>query len=171
MANKRQKHPALLQGHRPRPQLVTIPRDAVPSAPPPPPPPGLLAVTRRRWERFWRSPVAALVDRNADMVRLERWAYYLDEWERCRRASRRQLIVAGSQGQPVVNPLAAHMLHIERELRAIEERFGLTPLDRMRLGVQLGEAHRSLADLRAMPEDDKGDTIDFEVPEGYRVIK
>ena len=33
------------------------------------------------------------------------------------------------------------------EIRQLEDRFGLTPLARMRLGVSVGQAHKTLADL------------------------
>jgi hypothetical protein len=61
----------------------------------------------------------------------------------------------------VLNPLLKHVAALDGEIRQLEDRFGLTPLARLRLGVTFGEAHRSLADLnRALIEEVDGDVED-----------
>jgi hypothetical protein len=91
-----------------------------------------------------------------------RWITYHDELFRLWREYRSRRIVEGSKGQPVVNPAFEAALKLEREIARVEERFGLTPLDRMRLGISFGEARRSLADIN---EDlDDGDGEEFILP-------
>ncbi len=166
MAGKAQKPVSLLADQRPGRRQGIVLDFTPPAGPPPPVPPGrYLAATRALWERFWTSPVAQLVNRESDMPRLMRWVSYFDEWVRAMRQFRRERLVRGSMGQMVINPMAAYALRLEKEIAKIEEKFGLTPLDRMRLGITFGEAHRSLKDLNA--ELDEGDDDgDYEMPEG-----
>ena len=101
------------------------------------------------------------------MPRLMRWVSYFDEWVRAMRQFRRERLVPGSMGQMVINPMAAYALKLEKEIAKVEEKFGLTPLDRMRLGITFGEAHRSLKDLNAeLDEGDGEGDEDYEMPEG-----
>jgi len=123
--------------------------------------------TAALWQAFWTSPIAQVVDRESDMPRLLRWIVYWDEWFRAVRALRRRRMVEGSMGQPVVNPLSAYIAAVEGRIERIEEKFGLTPLDRMRLGISFGEAHRSLADMNADLDDDAGDD-DYALPADYK---
>ena len=127
-----------------------------------------LAVTRERWEAFWGSPVASIVDAESDLPALGRlWAMY-DELERCRRAFRAQRYVKGSAGQQRLNPVADHIRALEPLIRALEDRFGLTPQARLRLGIEFGQAHRSLAELNEAFDADLGGEADprLEVIEG-----
>ena len=67
----------------------------------------------------------------------------------------------GSQGQPVLNPLGRQLSSSDAESRQLEDRFGLTPMARLRLGVQIGTAARSLDDLnRQLDHDDQDKTED-----------
>ena len=125
--------------------------------------------TAALWEAFWTATIAQVVDRESDMPRLLRWIAYWDEWFRSMRAFRRRRMVEGSMGQPAVNPLSAYITAVERKIESIEEKFGLTPLDRMRLGISFGEATRSLAELNADLDEEGTDDMyalpaDFEAP-------
>ncbi len=128
---------AAVQGHR-TPAVVTL--RAVPAPVMPDPPRGLLKRSRARWEAFWASDVAKAVDPQADAQRLERWISYVDEWHRGMAAFRRQRFVTGSQGQPVLNPLAGYLAKLESSIAASEAEFGMGPMSRMRLGIASGEA-------------------------------
>lgn len=126
----------------------------VPTAQPPSPPAGLLKPTREKWERFWRSDVSSLVT-EADQVALERLFTMYEEWARCIAAARKQgrLAQGGATGKAaVLNPLYSHALTLESKITKLEAEFGLTPLARLKLGVQFGEAQRTLADLNADAE-------------------
>lgn len=134
---------------------------SVPSArsPVPPMPAGLLAPVRASWNAFWTSEQASLV-MPADHPALLRLFALLDERERCFRAARKQRLVQGSTGQPQLNPLLKFVASLDAEIRQLEDRFGLSPLARLRLGVAFGEAHKSLADLNRTLLEEVGDDDD-----------
>ena len=67
----------------------------------------------------------------------------------------------------MINPLSNYIAVVEGKIERIEEKFGLTPLDRMRLGISFGEAHRSLADMNADLDDDAGDD-EYALPADYK---
>lgn len=117
----------------------------------PPYPKGLLKGTKSRWDLFWRSDVSSLVT-DADMPALWRLFELIDERERCMTSARKGRLVKGSTGQPVLNPLYKHVQSLESQINTLEERFGLTPMSRLKLGVKFGEAQRTLADLNADAE-------------------
>ena len=124
-------------------------------------PKGLLKRTREQWESFWRSPVATVVSLDTDLPSLERLFSLYDERERAYRAVCKERLVVGSQGQPVLNPLARQLCSYDAEIRQLEDRFGLTPMARLRLGVQIGTAARTLDDLnRQLDHDDQDKTED-----------
>ena len=138
------KLPEKRQRRNKRPEVRVLP--FVGSAPPAPPS-GLLKATVARWEAYWASPVAAAADRVTDLPALERLFRSYDEVERAGRAFRRERIVAGSTGQPTLNPLGRYIAQLTTEITGLEDRLGLTPKARLALGIQLGEARRSLNDL------------------------
>jgi hypothetical protein len=122
--------------------VTTIPTAA------PPPPTGLLRASRAAWEALWASPLASTF-LGSDLPALGRLFELRDERVRAFHAARRARVVLGSKDQPVLSPLLGYVASLDAETRALEDRFGLTPRARLQLGVTLGEAHRSLADLNA----------------------
>jgi P27 family predicted phage terminase small subunit len=141
-----------------RRDLGLVEAPAVPDIPAPPR--GLLKTTREAWAAFWSSPVAAAVDRVSDLATLVRLFELRDERERCWRAVRSERLVLGSKGQPALNPLCRRVSTLDREITALEDRFGLSPLARLKLGVQFHEAARSLEELNrllARADDDEPD--------------
>ena len=127
----------------------------------PPAPSGLLKRTRERWDAFWRSPLGSVVSPETDVSALERLFTLYDERERAYRVVRKQRVVIGSTGQPVLHPLARQLCSYDGEIRQLEDRFGLTPMARLRLGVQIGTAARTLDDLnRQLDHDDENETED-----------
>lgn len=119
------------------------------SAPVPDPPPGLLTVTRADWDAFWRSPLAQTAIPDTDGPSIRRLFVLRDQAERMTRLIRKTPLVEGSRGQIRPNPLGAQLAAMLAEVRQLEDRFGLSPMARLRLGVQMGDAARSLADLNA----------------------
>lgn len=117
--------------------------------------PKWLAATRDAWVGYWESPVASAVDRSSDLPGLERLFSLRDERERCYRSAKRARLVDGSTGQPVLNPLYKHMSTLDASILALEDRLGLSPMARLKLGVQIGQARRTLADLNAQAETDE----------------
>lgn len=132
----------------------------------PEPPKGLLKVARERWEAYWRSPVAQAVDLGADLHRLTRWISAVDEWHRVSKALRRQRVVPGSMGQPVLNPLAGYLATIEATIAKAEAEFGMTPMARLKLGIAIGQARLTAADLNkaleAHDDDDSSGALEAE---------
>lgn len=119
-----------------------------------------LVVTRDEWLDLWGDPVAKTYNRTSDLPALRRLFGLRDERERYRRLVRKQPLVEGSQGQMVLNPLGRQIGPLDAEIRQLEDRFGLNPQSRLKLGIKLGEAARSLDDLtRGMydDEDPQGD--------------
>jgi P27 family predicted phage terminase small subunit len=167
MAGKPQKPTVMLTDRRPQRHRGMVLPFRRPEGPPPAMPPGrFLKQSRDVWARFWTAPISQTVDRESDVGQVERWITYIDEWLRAMRGFRKERIVEGSTGQPVLNPLGAYALKLERLLAKVEEKFGLTPLDRMRLGITFGEAHRSLRDINAELDEDEDEM--FEIPEGFQ---
>lgn len=131
-----------------------VPTDPVAVAPMPPS--GVLATTKQAWCVFWRSKLASLVKPDSDLPALERLFSLYDERERCYRAAKKNRLVQGSQGQMVLNPLYKQMNVLDTEIRNLEDRFGLTPMARLKLGVQFGDTHRSLEEMnRRLDADDE----------------
>lgn len=112
----------------------------------PEPPGGLLAATRASWRALWASPLASTFV-ESDLPALGRLFDLIDERARVVRVARRSRLVPGSKAQPVTNPLIGYISTLDTEIRNLEDRFGLTPKARLALGIQLGEAHRSLSAL------------------------
>lgn len=110
---------------------------------------GMLKVTRVAWVQFWSSPTAKVMVPASDLPALVRLFHMADEFERCRREFRKQRIVLGSQDQPVLNPLAGHMIALAGKIQQLEDRFGASPVARLRLSIDLGEAQKSLDAMNA----------------------
>mgnify|MGYP006277068439 CR=1 FL=1 len=116
----------------------------------PEPPAGLTAQSVRDWDDFWASPVSQLVTPGSDMPALRRLFQLRDERERMWSVvTSGDRVVEGSTGQIRPHPLYDKVGAIDAEVRQLEDRLGLNPQARLKLGVQLGEASRSLADINA----------------------
>lgn len=119
-----------------------------------------LKYTREVWRSFWSSSLPQLLTA-ADHVALLRLFGMYDERERLDRQFRRSPFVTGSTGQTVAHPSAKLVASLDGRIVALEDRFGITPLARMKLGIAVGEAARSLEDLNSeFDEDLNGEEID-----------
>ncbi len=115
-----------------------------------------LKITRTRWDAFWGSELSSVAEPDTDTPALRRLFSYYDEIERATRAVGRERFVAGSQGQARLNPAARYITDLEGAVRALEDRFGLTPKARLQLGVEFATARRSLQKMNAEMEVDDG---------------
>jgi hypothetical protein len=118
-------------------------------APIPGAPAGLLPATGAQWAAFWASDVAQAIDQASDLPAVERLFLLRDERARSFDVYSRQRTVSGSQGQPVLNPLAAVVRACDAEIRALEDRLGLNPRARLQLGLQFVSARQKLDDAFA----------------------
>lgn len=158
----RRKRPGTHRGHRTVTSLELVGSPAAPagSVPEPPSLPGsrrLLVVTVKAWDAFWNSELAQLVDPVDACTALPRLFRMYDQRERFERLTLATPMVEGSQGQPVVNPAAGQVASLDVRILALEDRFGITPMARLKLGITFGAATRSLEDLNRDLEDDEPD--------------
>ena len=106
-----------------------------------------LEPARADWLAFWTSPLVAALLPATDEPAVRRLFGLRDERERMMRGIRRHRVVEGSEGQPRANPLYAQLVSLDSAILALEDRIGLNPQARLRLGISLGEAQRSLAQI------------------------
>lgn len=121
---------------------------------PPAPSRSWLKITQDSWATFWKSDVALAV-LPSDVTTLERLFELRDEVARLMRAAKKQRFVTGSMGQVVVNPTYSTADKLHTKLRMLEDRFGLSPSARARLGVEVVRLESSVADLTRMASIDE----------------
>lgn len=137
-AEKRQGHTTADVGVVPRVSSGAVPAVADPA---------WRESTVERWVGFWSSPLAQQVEQS-DLGSFRRLFWIYDELERLMEAIEQTgRVVAGSQGQPRPNPLYKQVEAFQAEARQLEDRFGLSPLARLRLGITFADAQTSLAGL------------------------
>ena len=137
----------------------------------PEPPPKMLAATKADWVEFWSSELSTLV-KPADLPALRRLFSLQDERRRYMNAAEKDgRIQLGSTGQLVMHPLLKHMSTIDSQITALEDRFGLTPLARLKLGVNFGQAAKTLADLNASVEVDTSEDHDDDYDPRLEIIE
>jgi len=110
--------------------------------------------TKLWWEDFWNSDLASAIDTKSDQSAVYRLATLIDERERVYKQAKKDRLVVGSQGQVVLNPLYSAMLKLDAEIRQLEDRIGMNPKSRVSLGISIGQAKRTLADLNADLEEE-----------------
>lgn len=92
------------------------------------------------------------------MEAIRRFITYRDEWWRLMEAYRSGRFVEGSTGQIKVNPALDRAMAIEGLLVRLATEYGLTPYARMKLGIAVGQATKTLDDLKR--EAERGDDDD-----------
>jgi P27 family predicted phage terminase small subunit len=146
LAITHRKAPGTAHGHR-RHDFVVLAGGR--QAPVPRPPTGLLVRSQRRWEAFWRSEVAQVIDLGSDLPALRRWIQASDEFERTvGLIAGTGRLVQGSMGQPVLNPLYGLLRDLHAQITRAESEFGMTPMARLRLGLSIGELKLQAQRLR-----------------------
>ena len=122
-----------------------------------PPKPGWLKEVREQWDVYWTTQVSALLAPH-HVPALYRLFELRDAQGRALRIYKREPMVQGSQKQPVVNPAMATVQSLEKDIRALEDRLGLTPKAQASLGIKVGQAGLTAAELNRMAmEDDEDD--------------
>lgn len=126
-----------------------------------PSPPDTLGLDElTQWRTFWESPQAQLLLETEHVI-VRRWVDSLARYRRAIELADANPISTGSQGQDVESPYYKIAHDALKVAERCEAQLGVGPLARMKLGVQVGEASRSLADLNAAlmggDVDDGGD--------------
>jgi P27 family predicted phage terminase small subunit len=139
-------------GHREAPVVELV--QSRPDVTVPKPPPGMLAATRRAWARYWQSDVATVAT-EADRDLVERLFVFRDEHARALRTLRAtgERMVSGSRSQPRLSPLLDLVFKLEGAIHTLETELGLSPLARARLGIAVGQATLTAAELNRMTRD------------------
>ena len=113
-----------------------------------------LKQTKEDWGSYWGSDIARAVEDDAGIAVVRRLFELRDDLERSRRGYKRRPLVEGSMGQPSMNPLAAHALKLETLILKLEQEHGLTPMSKARLGLTVGQARLTAADINRMADDE-----------------
>ena len=90
------------------------------------------------WAELWSSPLAGHI-KPTDVPALRRLFDYRHSLAVARDKFEAEPESVGSMGQPVLSPWAAEIQRLEGVIQKLEDRFGLTPLARLRLGVTFEE--------------------------------
>jgi P27 family predicted phage terminase small subunit len=110
----------------------------------PPYPKSILKVTKGLWRTYWQSEVSVVAGA-VDMPVVERLHRRYDERERAYREVRKSgRLAIGSQGQKILHPLLKYIDQCEQEIRQLEDRLGLSPHARLRMGAVMAGAKRTL---------------------------
>lgn len=119
-----------------------------------------LEQTSSDWLELWTSVLAQAYLPATDLPALRRLFSLRDERERAVRAYRRKRTSEGSTGQTVVNPVAATISTMDTQITALEDRFGLNPSARLKLGIVFADSAKATAGL--FDEDDDADDGSFD---------
>lgn len=119
-------------------------------------PDGLSPVQQDSWHEFWKSELSQLV-KQTDMSSVKRlWNYY-QQHEDLTAIFGKGRMVAGSTGQPRLNPALDGLMKLEGAILRLENELGLTPSARLRLGITFADATNSLDALARkfdVPDDE-----------------
>jgi hypothetical protein len=92
------------------------------------------------WLEFWSSPLAdPKVLRSTDVPALRRLFDLRARLDRAQSEFDDCPTVSGSMGQTTMSPWAAEVHRLEAAIGKLEDKFGLTPMSRLRLGVTFEE--------------------------------
>lgn len=120
------------------------------------PPDGLSEAQVESWTQFWHSELSQLV-KDTDLSSVRRlWNYY-QQHEDLTGIFAKGRMVAGSTGQPRLNPALDGLMKLETAILRLENELGLTPSARLRLGITFADATNSLEALA-----DRFATVDLE---------
>lgn len=125
----------------------------------PEPPEQLSVIQVEAWDVFFTSDLAGLIKATDLPVVRRLWTYY-QQHEDLLVIFEKSKLVAGSTGQPRINPAHDAILKLETAIHRLENELGLTPSARLRLGITFADATNSIDALnekfaqRAVLSDD-----------------
>lgn len=112
------------------------------------PPDHICEQARQAWEDFWADRPALLLTPSSRVVLL-RWVDALDRYLRTTAEADREPLVAGSQGQMVVNPLYKIAQAALTTAQDCERQLGVGGLNAANLGLAAISEKRSLQEMNA----------------------
>lgn len=137
-------------------RIVAMNTEDVPS-----PPKGISKLLKDEWSEIWQSPLAAYWDRSSDLRPLRRLFSLYDKLAKFERVGLKDPLSRGSTGQRILHPMLKEADEMRKQILALEQQFGMTPMARLKLGIALGEAAKSLEQLNAdLFDDDDGADAD-----------
>jgi P27 family predicted phage terminase small subunit len=137
------KEEGVRQNRRARSNLKLIAQHETQPIQVPEPPDGLDEYRLEAWNEFFHSELSQLVKRT-DMSAVARlWSYYQQHADLTNIFAKGRM-VAGSQGQPRLNPALDGLMKLEGAILRLENELGLTPSARLRLGITFADATNSL---------------------------
>ena len=106
---------------------------------------------KAEWRALWASQLAATYTESdvPALRRLFELRHRVAEFEAEIFDGDGTALTTGSTGQTTLHPLLRQADTYRAQILALEDRFGLSPQSRLKLGIALGEAHRSLDDMNA----------------------
>jgi P27 family predicted phage terminase small subunit len=90
------------------------------------------------WHELWSSPLAGII-KPTDVPALKRLFEYRHSLLHAQEQFEADPVGTGSMGQEVLSPWATEVHRLEGVIEKLEDRFGLTPMSRLRLGVTFEE--------------------------------
>lgn len=149
----RAKAPHLREGN-PRESTspaVPDPENILPVPPPPDPPPHLGPVGRNYWTALWEAGAEAY-NRVTDAPAIDRYCSLQERRVRFLNILDTEGYTdVGSKGQTIAHPVARLLSDVEQKLTPLEDRLGLNPDARLRLGIA---AIEKKSRLEAFMEDE-----------------
>lgn len=131
------------QNRRARSNLKLIAQHDASAVVVPHPPDGMSEMQVESWTAFWYSEMSQLV-KETDLSSVRRlWNYY-QQHEDLNAIFGKGRMVAGSTGQPRLNPALDGLMKLETAILRLENELGLTPSARLRLGITFADATNSL---------------------------
>ena len=135
------------------PQITAINTSTTPQ------PPKVSKRLKELWNKLWSSELAAHFNQETDPPAMERLFLLYERVNKYEReAARDGNVSKGSTGQKQMHPLLKAADVLRPQILQLEDRFGLTPMARLKLGIALGEAAISLDEMnKRLNETDEGD--------------
>jgi len=140
------KDEGVRQNRRARSNLKLIAQHEPDAVVIPEPPEGLDGARLESWRGFFESELSQLVN-GTDLSAVNRlWSYYQQHADLTNIFAKGRM-VAGSTGQPRLNPALDGLMKLETAILRLENELGLTPSARLRLGIVFADATNSLDEL------------------------
>ncbi len=145
--SNRTKSAAQLTGHNPpRTELNVVTQGEVVA--PPVPAEVQTAMAKEQWADMFAGPMARYWATHGELGGLIRYILTFDAWVKVRLIVTKAPMIKGSQDRLRVNPLELTVVRLEHTLRSLETRYGLTPKDRIGLGLDITAVAMAGAELQ-----------------------